>query len=201
MEMTTTMNSPMVREDVTGFIDADLVSTAQKGDLEAFNQLVIRYQERIYNLALRILGDEESAEDVTQDTFLKAYRYLHTFRGGSFQIWLYRIATNACYDELRRRKRHPVLPLEYEDETEESFFPRNDLQSFNLPEKELERHESERLIRRALNRLDANHRAVVTLVDLQDFDYTEAAQILGIPIGTLKSRLARARVQLCHLLY
>lgn len=196
-----TTNYVASRESLTGSNEADLVWAAQKGDLEAFNQIVLLYQDRIYALALRILGDEDSAEDITQNTFLTAYRSLPRFRNGSFSSWLYRIATNACYDEIRRRKRHPLLSLEYEDESEEGLLPFYDLSDANiLPEKEFERHELEQTVQQALNRLDADQRAVVVLVDLQEFDYQEAAQILGVPLGTVKSRLARARLRLSHLL-
>lgn len=179
----------------------DLVLAAQKGDLEAFNQLVLDYQDKLFALTLRILGDEDSAEDITQDAFLIAYRSLPHFRNGSFRSWLYRIATNACYDELRRRKRRPTLSLEYEDNEEERFLPLYEFPgSGNGVEKEYENHELEQVVQQAINRLDVDQRAVVVLVDLQDFDYQEAAQTLGIPIGTVKSRLARARLQLSHLL-
>ncbi len=179
----------------------DLVLAAQKGDLEAFNELVLSYQDKIFALALRILGDEDSAEDITQDTFLIAYRNLPHFRNGSFRSWLYRIATNACYDELRRRKRRPTLSLEYEDNEEERLLPLYEFPgSSNGVEKAYENHELEQAIQQAINQLDVDQRAVVTLVDLQDFEYQEAAQILGVPIGTVKSRLARARQQLSHLL-
>src|SRR5512146_2182130 len=107
--------------------EVDLVMAAQKGDLEAFNQLILRYQERVFNLCVRILGDDDSAENVTQDTFLIAYRSLGRFRNGSFRSWILRIATNACYDVLRYRKRHPVRSLEYEDDAEERYFPLYDL--------------------------------------------------------------------------
>jgi RNA polymerase sigma factor (sigma-70 family) len=186
---------------LSGLNEVDLVSAAQKGDLQAFNQMVLLYQGRIFNLALRILGDEDSAEDIAQNTFLVAYRSLPGFRNGSFRAWLFRMCTNACYDELRRRKRHPVLSLEYEDEADERLLPLYDLPGSNiLPEKESERHELEQVIQQALNRLDKDQRAVVVLVDLQDFDYQEAAQVLGVPIGTVKSRLARARRRLRFLL-
>jgi RNA polymerase sigma factor (sigma-70 family) len=181
--------------------EAELVLAAQNGDLEAFNQIVLLYQDRIFALAFRILGDGDSAEDLTQNAFLAAYRNLSGFRNGSFRSWLYRIATNACYDEIRRRKRHPLLSLEYEDEVEERFLPTYELpDSRILPEKEYERHELKQVIQQALNQLEADQRAVVVLVDVQDFDYQEAAQILGIPVGTVRSRLARARLRLRSLL-
>ncbi len=192
----------VVQENYIDFNEANLVLAALKGNLEAFNQLVLIYQDKIFNLALRILGDEDSAEDITQNTFLNAFRSLSRFRNDrSFRNWLYRIAINACYDELRKYKMHPILPLEYDDSDEEKCLSLYDLPgSSMLPEKEYEKHELEQAIKQALNRLDTDQRAVVVLVDLQDFDYQEAAQILGIPIGTLKSRLARARIRLRELL-
>ncbi len=178
-----------------------LVLSAQKGDLRAFNELVLLYQDMIFNLALRILGDEESAEDITQNTFLAASRSLARFRNGSFRSWLYRIATNASYDELRRRKRQPVQSLSDEGEVEKRLLPFYDFSiKSSLPEYEVERHELDRAIQHALNRLDADQRAVVVLIDLQNLQYWEAAQTLGLPIGTVKSRLARARQQLSRLL-
>ncbi len=177
------------------------VSAAQGGDLEAFNRLVVLYQDRIYTLASRLLGDEDSAADITQDAFLSAYRSLPNFHHGSFRGWLYRIATNACYDELRRRKRRPVISLEFEDEAEERSLEPYDFEDHTAsPEKQYEQRELEQTIQRALNRLNPDQRAVVVLVDLQEFDYQEAAEILGVPIGTVKSRLVRARLQLRELL-
>ena len=96
-----------------------LISAAQNGDLEAFNQLVLDFQDQIYNYVVRMLDDPDLAEDVTQNVFLTAYLNLPKFRNGSFRGWLYRISTNACYDELRRRKRHPTVSIEYENSNEE----------------------------------------------------------------------------------
>ncbi len=178
-----------------------LILSARQGDLDAFNQLVLVYQDRIYNLALRILGDDYAAEDITQNTFLTAYLNLPRFRNGSFRSWLYRIATNACYDVYRRHKRHPVMSMENEELAEEKISPLDEFSNFGwLPEIELERHELARTVQRALNQLDMDQRAVVILVDQQDFDYLEAAQVLGIPVGTVKSRLARARMRLHQIL-
>lgn len=190
-----------IRDSATGFPEADLIKHAQNGEMEAFNRLVISYQDRVFSLSLRILGDEDSAEDITQDTFLSAYHSLPRFRGGSFRSWLYRIATNACLDEIRKRKRRPVMSFEEGEEAlDDSSLPHDFQGSDNLPEKEYERHELEQAIQYALNLLDGNQRAVVVLVDLNGLDYLEAAQILGVPLGTVKSRLARARLQLRHLL-
>ena len=188
-------------ETIISLNEADLVLAAQKGDLEAFNQLVLSYQDRIFNLAARILGDNDLAEDITQNTFLTAYLNLPRFRNGSFRSWLYRIATNLCYDVHRRHKRYPVLSLENEVLAEERILPLHDFSGSSImPEMEVERRELEQVIQQALNRLDADQRTIVVLIDQQDFDYAEAAQILRIPIGTVKSRLARARLRLRQLL-
>jgi RNA polymerase sigma-70 factor (ECF subfamily) len=177
--------------------ETDLVISAQKGDLQAFNQLVLSYQDRIYNLAARILGDEDLAADITQNTFLTAYINMPRFRNGSFRSWLYRIATNLCYDVHRQHKRYRVMSLENEVLVEERLAPLDGFSASSLsPEMEVERRELELVIQQALNQLEADQRMVVVLVDQQDFDYRETAQILGIPIGTVKSRLARARLRL-----
>jgi RNA polymerase sigma-70 factor (ECF subfamily) len=185
------------QENLIGSNETDLVISAQKGDLQAFNQLVLSYQDRIYNLAARILGDEDLAADITQNTFLTAYINMPRFRNGSFRSWLYRIATNLCNDVHRQHKRYRVMSLENEVLVEERLAPLDGFSASSLsPEMEVERRELELVIQQALNQLEADQRMVVVLVDQQDFDYRETAQILGIPIGTVKSRLARARLRL-----
>src|SRR5688500_20403155 len=101
--------------------EAALITDAQHGDLEAFNRLVLVYQDMLYNTALRILGDDSLAADATQDAFISAFRNLNSFRGGSFKAWLMRTVTNACYDELRRQKRRPTTPLEPDTEDGEEM--------------------------------------------------------------------------------
>ncbi len=181
--------------------EADLVRVAQKGDSEAFNQLVLSYQDRVFSLAARILGDEDVADDVTQNTFLSAFLNLPRFRNGSFRSWLFRIATNLCYDVHRRHKRHPVLSIEDKDLAEEKLLPLYDFSGSSVfPETAVEGLELKRAVQHAINQLDEDQRTVVVLVDIQEFDYQETAQILGIPMGTVKSRLSRARLRLTQLL-
>ncbi len=182
--------------------EAWLISSARQGDRDAFNTLVLRYQDRVYNLAARILGDEDLADDITQNTFITAYLNLPRFRNGSFQGWVYRIATNACYDEFRKHKRNPVQSLESEDFEEYRLSPISDISSTNvLPETEVDRRELEHIIQHALDELDPDQRTVIVLVDQLELDYQEAAETIGVPIGTVKSRLARARLRLRQLLY
>lgn len=174
-----------------------LIQEARNGDLNAFNRLVLAYQDMAYHLAMRMLSDPDQAEDVTQTAFLSAYRHLSSFRGGSFKAWVMRMVTNACYDELRRRQRHPSTPLEPLDDEDETIESPSWLADDGLsPEEQLEQKELDRAIQRCLQQLDEEFRAVVVFIDLQGMDYQEVAEILGKPLGTVKSRLARARLKL-----
>lgn len=177
--------------------ESALIHDAQHGDLEAFNRLVLAYQDALYNTALRILGDEERAADATQEAFLSAFRALNSYRGGSFKAWLLRTVTNACYDELRRQKRRPTTRLEPEnDDDEEIESPRWLADDSMNPEEKSEAAELEHAIQHCLEALPTDFRVVVILVDLQGMDYAAAAAAARSPIGTIKSRLARARLRL-----
>lgn len=174
-----------------------LIQAARDGDLDSFNRLVLAFQDLVYNHAFRMIGEEESADDATQNTFISAYNHLGSFRGGSFKAWLLRIVTNACYDELRRRKRRPTVPLEpLDDAGEEVESARWMVDPTDQPEEQVERVELQRAIQHCLDNLPSDFRATVIMVDIQGMDYFEAAQAIGKPIGTVKSRLARARLRL-----
>jgi RNA polymerase sigma-70 factor (ECF subfamily) len=174
-----------------------LIQEATAGNLDSFNRLVLVYQDMVFNQAYRMLGEVENAADITQETFLSAYRNLRSFRGGSFKAWLLRIATNACYDELRRKKRHPSQPLEPLDENEEEIeSPAWLADPQESPEERLERSQLGKALQHCLDGLPVDFRAVVILVDIQGMDYVEAARTMGKPVGTIKSRLARARLRL-----
>jgi len=179
--------------------EAALIREAQRGDLESFNRLVLAYQTQVYNLAYRIFGEADSAADAAQEAFLAAYRSLRGFRGGSFRNWLLRIVTNACYDELRRRKRRPAASLEAMLDSE--IEPEDDgAASYTSapvrPETAMERAELSKAIQDCLNRLPDEFRVVAVLADVQGFDYAEISAAAGMPLGTVKSRLARARLRL-----
>ena len=174
--------------------ESDLITYAQQGDLDAFNRLVLTYQDMAFNQAYRLMGDAASAEDITQDAFISAYRKLHTFRGGSFKAWLLRIVTNAGYDELRRRKRRPTTHLEpISNDDEEIESPSWLTDPGESPEQAAIRMELNEAIQRCLEQLEVDFRVVVVLVDVQGLDYKQAARNIGKPLGTVKSRLARAR--------
>ena len=174
-----------------------LIHAAKKGDLDSFNRLVLAYQDMIYNQAYRMMGELEEAEDATQDAFISAFRKLGTYRGGSFKAWLLRIVTNLCYDELRRRKRRPTTPLEpVDNDDEEIESPRWLSDPGASPEEIVETEELSRALKHCLMGLSFEFRTIIILVDLQGLDYTEAALVVGRPLGTVKSRLARARLSL-----
>ena len=177
--------------------EAALIQDALQGDLDAFNRLVLAYQDMVYYQAYRMMGEQQGAEDATQEAFISAFRKLKSYRGGSFKAWLLRIVTNACYDELRRQKRRPTTPLEPldadEDEIESPNWLADDSES---PEEAAARAELNEAIQHCLADLPEDFRAAVVLVDLQGLDYSEAAQAIGKPLGTIKSRLARARSRL-----
>jgi len=180
------------------FDEVKMVAYALEGDLDAFNRLVLAYQDLAYNVAFRVTGERTSAEDAVQDAFISAYRKLKTFRGGSFKAWLLRIVTNACLDELRRQKRRPVVALQppgiNDDEEIESPSWLED--PGESPEEAILREELSTAIQHCLDGLDDDFRVVVVLVDIQGMDYAEAAEAADTKLGTIKSRLARARAKL-----
>ena len=174
-----------------------LIHDAQQGDLDAFNTLILHYQDSVFNTALRILGDDDLAADVTQDAFIAAFKSISSFRGGSFKAWLMRTVTNACYDELRRQKRRPTTPLEPDtDDGEEMDSPRWLADPSMTPDQQAEANELEHAIQHCLNNLPMEFKTVVVMADLQGMDYSEVAVAVHVPLGTIKSRLARARLRL-----
>ena len=173
-----------------------LIQSARKGDVDAFNHLVLVYQHQVYNLAYRIIGEEASATDATQEAFISAYNHLKDFRGGSFKSWLLRIVTNACYDDLRRRKRRPVTSLDEmmngDDGESEFELPA----TTDGPETIVQRHELADVIQRGITSLPDDQRIVVVLSDVQGMSYEEIADITRSNLGTVKSRLSRGRAKL-----
>jgi RNA polymerase sigma-70 factor, ECF subfamily len=177
--------------------ESALIQDAQRGNLDAFNTLVLHYQDMVFNVALRILGDDGPAADATQEAFISAFSSIKSFRGGSFKAWLMRTVTNACYDELRRQKRRPTTPLEPETNDGEEMDSPRWLADPNLsPEQSAEADELEHAIQHCLENLPTDFRVVVVMADIQGLDYSEVASAVRVPLGTIKSRLARARLRL-----
>jgi len=170
------------------------IQAAQKGDLAAFNRLVMAYQAMAYNVAYRIMGDADAAADACQEAFLSAFKNIRSFRGGSFKSWILRIVTNACYDQLRYQGRRPSDSLEAVADGSE-YSPRL-IDGHERPEEHMLRQELNDLIQKGINTLPPDQRAVLVLSDVQGFAYQEIAGITGVSLGTVKSRLSRARTKL-----
>ena len=171
--------------------DAELVRRSQGGDLDAFNAIVVRYQSQVVNVAARVLGSRAGGEDAAQEAFISAYRGIGRFRGGSLRAWLMRIAVNAGRDMLRVRRRRPEDSLD-ESLTNPSFQPVAEGES---PEEYATRSELNTELQRAILTLPDDQRTVLVLIDVQGLTYDEAAEAVGTSIGTVKSRLSRARAK------
>ena len=170
-----------------------IIAQVCAGDANAFEALVVAYQKQVYNLALRTVGNEEDAADMTQEVFLRAYRALGTFRGESkFSVWLYRLTTNVCIDFLRSRRRHPTVSLTAADEDDEQ-------PQFDIPAGEA-RSELRRAVVRGLDQLPDDARKILILRELDGLSYAEIGKVLRLEPGTVKSRLFRARRRLCEFL-
>src|SRR5436190_12662841 len=174
------------------------LEAARHGDLDAFNWLVLRYQTRVYNLCYRMLSDPDAAADATQEAFLSAWRAMPRFKGEHFRTWLLRIATNACLDVLRSRKRHPTQSIDgwnAGDGSEEAAepLPLADLDPSIDPEGQVLRAETVAAIQLGLDTLPDEQRIALVLVDVQGPSYDEAAAVTGANLGTVKSRINRAR--------
>ena len=179
--------------------ELELVQRAREGELAAFNSLVLRHQNAAYGLALRFLSSREAAEDATQEAFIRAYRAIGTFRGERFRSWLFSIVANACRDELCRRRRRPQRSL---DEAREQP-DRADLDPTDTdptPEAQALSGELREALERSLMQLPEDWRLVVVLSDVQGLSYEEIAESTGVPLGTVKSRLSRARARLRDIL-
>src|SRR3990172_12875460 len=171
-----------------------LISAARRGDLEAFNGLVLLYQDFLYRIAINILRDEDAAADAVQQALLSAFRGLRAFRGGSLRSWLSRIVVNACYDGLRRLARARTLPLQIFNQDDEEMEPSLWLVDPDpSPEARAEAGELQDAIQACLQAMPEHYRLTLLLVDMEGLSYEEVATTLNIPKGTVKSRLARAR--------
>ena len=175
-----------------------LIERVRDGDADAFEPLVLEHQTMVYRLAYRMVGNEADAWDVSQETFLKAYNALPTFRGDSrFSTWLYRLAGNAAPDLLRSRKSGRVVSLDELREDNPAF---DVSEGGDGPQEELERRETQRSLDTALLQLPEDARKILALREVGGLSYEEIARALSLEIGTVKSRLSRARGKLCDLL-
>ncbi|NOK61754.1 MAG: DNA-directed RNA polymerase specialized sigma subunit, sigma24 family [Chloroflexi bacterium AL-W] len=173
-----------------------LITAAQRGNVDDFNALVRMYETRVYTLCYRMLGDGDSAADAAQDAFISAFRNIKRFRGGSFRSWMLRIATNTCYDVLRARKRRPTTSLDIDEDEEDVGSPLQIADPSESPDDTVMRHELASAIQDGLEKLPEDQRIVLILSDVQGFAYEEIAEVTDTNLGTVKSRLSRARSRL-----
>ncbi len=180
--------------------EAAVIRRVLDGDANAFEDLVAAYEKNVYNLALRMTGNAQDAEDMAQEAFVKAYTSLPGFRGDSkFSVWLYRIVSNVCLDFLRRQNRRPASSLSLEDEDgEESQMDIPD--ESQSPEQLLERSLTQEAVQRGLQSLSEEQRQILLLREIQGLSYEEIAETLDLEAGTVKSRIFRARKKLCAFL-
>ncbi len=176
------------------------IRRVQRGDVNAFEPLMAAYEKNVYNLALRMTGNAQDAEDMTQEAFLKAYSSLDSFRGDSkFSVWLYRIVSNVCLDHLRRKSRRPAVSLSMEDEAGEDA--QLDLpDTSQSPEELLEKKLTREAVQRGLAQLPEDARQILLLREIQGLSDEEIGETLGLEAGTVKSRIFRARKKLCAFL-
>ncbi|MEU0284938.1 RNA polymerase sigma factor SigM [Streptomyces sp. NPDC006147] len=178
-----------------GVSDQDLLTRHVDGDAEAFGEIVRRHRDRLWAVALRTLGDREEAADAVQDALVSAYRAAHTFRGQSaVTTWLHRITVNACLDRARKAASRKTAPVDDAERLEQLLEPH---ESASAP---AERNDLHRQLIEAMGTLPPDQRAALVLVDMQGYPVAEAARILDVPTGTIKSRCARGRARLLPLL-
>lgn len=179
--------------------ETELVNRAKEGDQEAFGELVLLHEKKVYNLAVRMLGNPQDGEEAAQEAFLAAWRGLAMFKGDSaFATWLYRLTTNACIDRLRKEKRRTAIAPSVSLDDEEGTLQLPDLRYD--PAEEAVRQERQSAVRRCMNALSDEHRQVLSLREFSGLSYGEIGSLLNLEEGTVKSRICRARLQLRKLL-
>ena len=172
----------------------DLIQRLQKGDREAFNELVMQYEKQVINIAYGMLSDREDALDAAQEVFIKVYKSISNFKGqSSLTTWIYRITANVCNDILRKRQRTAKTISIYPSEDEEESRQAEIADTAPTPEEALEQTEAQKAVREGIAQLSDDFRTVITLCDIEGLSYEDAAQVIGVPHGTVKSRLNRAR--------
>ena len=182
---------------MTDLKEKDLIRKAKQGDMHAFEELILKHEKIVYNVALRMMNHGEDAKDISQEVFLKAYRSLSNFdERSAFSTWLYRITHNTCIDEMRKRKGKQNYSLEEELENEAGSMQRQIADEGDTPEESLLREEQKSEILQALDNLSAEHKAAIILRDVKGLSYEEIAEILELSLGTVKSRISRGRNQL-----
>lgn len=199
-------SGPAAPSALEGRREAELLRKAQRGDRAAFGQLIMVYQDRLFNAVLRLVGDREEARELTQEAFARGLTKLDSFRGdASPYTWLFRIAMNLAISQIRKVHRHRTFSLsqsggngnaQHGPDDQASSLADRLAAGTPTPAADLEKREEHEQVLAALGRLDAEYRAVLVMRDIEGFDYQQMADVLGLPLGTLKSRLFRARLAL-----
>ncbi|MCX8053080.1 MAG: sigma-70 family RNA polymerase sigma factor [Armatimonadetes bacterium] len=189
------------QDRIDQFDERVIIERCKAGETSAFDELVRRYEKRVFNCALRITGNYNDAADVAQEAFIRAFHSIQTFRGDAkFATWIYRIVTNVYLDERKRSKAHRTTSLDEAIELEENSVTRQIEDGAPTPDEVVENKERLRALQKAINSLPDYQRIIVTLYHTQHRSYEEIAEILKLPIGTVKSRLNRARLALAEIL-
>jgi RNA polymerase sigma-70 factor (ECF subfamily) len=175
-------------------IERLLIKKSKSGDIEAFEQLIFDYQKKAYNIALRIMGNQEDAKDMCQEAFIRIFKSIEGFKEqSSFSTWMYRIITNVCLDEIRKRKKSDTVSIDSTFETQDGEIHYEIVSEDDTPEEAYIRTEKKRLILKTINELNEEYKTAIVLRDIQGFSYEEIANILCCSIGTVKSRINRGR--------
>lgn len=188
-------------QEVGKIDESALIKKVKDGDLEAFSELVKQYEKRAFNFAYRTLKDTHLAEDATQEAFLRVYSKIDTFRGNSsFSTWFYTILNNICLDFLRKKSRSPDTVSIGQTSSDDEEYELQIEDKSPTPHESLEKKDANALLEQALSELSYEHRVVIILRDIEGREYEEIAKILNISLGTVKSRLSRARLSLRKIL-
>jgi RNA polymerase sigma-70 factor (ECF subfamily) len=178
-----------------------LVEKAKSGDIGAFEKLIEGHQKKVFNIALRMIGNYDEASELAQEAFLRAFKSIKSFKGDSlFSTWIYKITTNVCLDEIRRKKKKKLISLDEDIEHDGSEFKRQIKDDSPGPESVAENNELKRMVKESINLLPGDYKVVLVLRDIQGFSYEEISRILNCPTGTVKSRINRARQALKKIL-
>lgn len=181
--------------------ERNLVERAKSGDIEAFEQLIISCEKKVFNIAYRMIGNYDDANELAQEVFLKAFRSIKKFKGDSlFSTWIYKITANVCLDELRKRKKKVVISLDQDIELNEGEVKRQIPDDAPTPDLEVESNEIKSAVNESIQQLPEDYKSVIILRDIQGFSYTEISKIVNCPEGTVKSRINRARQALKKIL-
>jgi RNA polymerase sigma-70 factor (ECF subfamily) len=171
-----------------------LIKSSKSGNIQSFEELISIYEKKAYNIAFRIMGNEEDAKDMTQEAFVRIFKAIANFKEqSSFSTWMYRIVTNVCLDEIRKRKNEKVISIDSGLETEDGEIKLELKSNTETPEEIYQRKQNKQVIVDAIKELNDEYRSVIVLRDVQGFSYDEIAEILSCSIGTVKSRINRGR--------